>query len=310
MLDKNISELNLTPQSYMLLISNGIKKISSLIMYKKEDLLNLTISYKKYSKREKVEEMVNEIISKLKTHELKLNTKTNQRPLKTEVRIKDLNISNSVTRRLENHGIITLGKLSLLNEKSILNMYRIGDKSLKEITDAVNKQNISLGNNYNDMIMYGLSEEEIEYYNKQKEILDNEEIEYNKSFEEKEKERQEFKKRRNKLFNMKLTELAISYPYFKNGLTLVEPTLSDLLSFPKDTLINGDEIDEQLRSMNLGIHLDMNFLEKEKIKITEEDFKDLKINILERRIERLEREYKNNRASDMYPYDTSYKYEK
>ena len=77
-LEKNIRELDLSPAAYILLISNGIKTISSLIAYSKEELLSLTMSSKKYAKRSSIEKLVDEITDKLDLYDLQLETKTDR----------------------------------------------------------------------------------------------------------------------------------------------------------------------------------------------------------------------------------------
>ena len=298
-----IKELNLTPQSYMLLISNGIKNISTLITYTKEELEKLNIKYNKYSTKELKEKMVEEIITKLGLKGLSLNSKSEIKPLPTEIRIKDLNLSNSLSRRLVNHGIVTLGNLSLLTKRNISNMYRIGNKSLKEITDALEKQkDINLGTEYITMVSIGLKEEDISYYLKQKKILDEEENEYIKIKTIKDNETKENNLRKKYIFNLSLEELVIPLPEFKKEIIIENPTIGDITSYSKDEIINSDEIEKELRKLKLGLHLGMGYFEKENMIVTEDDMKEVRIFLLERRIKRLEEENNKLQAANNYFY--------
>ena len=170
-----VSMLGLSPETYMFLVTNGIKSVSFLKDFSEEELFKLRMPYASYNSQSQKMKMIEEIFIKLKELESYGFDESSYVRKPLEVKITELNLQGRGEYRLQTNGIFTAGKLSTLSERNVLNMNAIGDKTLKEIKDSLKGvTGFTFDLSEEEMVCLGMPEEERDYYNKQKDIVDTE----------------------------------------------------------------------------------------------------------------------------------------
>lgn len=271
MLNKTIKELKLSPQAYMLLMNNGIKTIAALTTFTEDELMSLQLSYEKYNSNTSTRKIVEEIKDKLALYNLTLGMEKTNLPLRTEIKIKDVDFSNRIKYRLKLNGIITLGGLSLLDKKSILKINTFGEGAYEEIKKVISTIDwFTLGIPREIMVIDQLNDEDRDYYHKQRSILLEENAEYKKNKKEENELRVKQKKAKEKLFEIPISKLGIPQPIFLNEkVNNNKLTLGSLLvNIISNRIANASEVEIALRRLNIPeIHVGMSYKELEDITI-------------------------------------------
>jgi len=299
----SIKNLNLSPMTYIILSYNGIKTVEGLSKYSKEELLQLEIPRGILPSREKQKEIVEEIDLKLIQNDTELESKDDEETLDTEKRVRELNLSSVTIERLKRNRIVTAGVLSTYEEKDFNLMYRIGKKTLSDIKSVLplEKGKIKIVPR-KEMIFKDLSEEDIEYHNKQEAILIKQIEEESRKEKELKKQQEENKRRKDILMSMKISDLYIPEPVLSFKVISLNPiedmSLGQLVhyNFRKQDFINKLELENAISRLNIkGLHLELLPKEYNELEISELDLRRIEEYKLERRIEALkliERVYK------------------
>lgn len=281
----SIKNLNLSPEIYTLLIDNGIKTVEGLSKYSEKELGDLK-SFQKYHHLYR-KDITDEIKAKMKLYSFPLDT--DSPILDTEKNVRELGLSSVVIGKLRLNGVVTQGVLSTLDERDFCMMRKVGKKTLSDVKSILSTENGKIKKQtHKEMVYKGLSEEEIEYYKKQVEkVQENFKLEKQQA-EELKKSEEEKRQRKSILFNEKLSDLHIPNPIFKDNRIIEDPRIVDIIFRPKESIINSLEIENALSRLKIKhLHLGMTPSDNVNLEVTELDLKRIEEFKIERHIEDL-----------------------
>lgn len=258
-----LSSLNLSPEAYIFLVSNGIKSISFLRDFTSKELFLLKMPGNSLFFKEDKRLIIEEIMEKLKAFEEEHPECFDFPRLAYEVKISELSLEGRGEYRLQTNGIYTVGKLSTLSKSNILNMHAIGNKTLNGILMGLDSVfGFSFGLSQDEMVCLELPEEEREYYFSQLGLFQ----EINAKRREKMYLEEENTKlnatNRNTIYQFSIRSLGIPDPIFvgdTTGMDAAKMKLGELLGFLSyRKVMNASEVAMGLRRLKVpGLYFGM-----------------------------------------------------